>query len=323
MRILFSTYPWAFEVPGGGEVQLLKYEEQLNNSGVEMVRHDPWQAGIGDVDVVHFFSCIAGSSHFCHYVKSLGLPLVISASLWITEETKHSYPIDEIRNQLSLADAIVTNGEIESENIARVLDVPRERLVTIRNGFDTRFGDPIEGRKFRDTYGLNGPFILCVGNLEPRKNQLALVQAARSLGMTLVLVGHIRDPNYAEICLDQGRGFVHHVGSINHESDILRSAYAACDVFCLASTLETPGLAALEAAACGARVVVTSEGSTREYFGDHAIYVDPSNTQNIANGIRLALSKSRDDELRQHVVEHFTWPKVTRELIALYKEIKI
>ena len=38
MRILFSTYPAAFDCPGGGEVMLLKSQEALERAGAEVIR---------------------------------------------------------------------------------------------------------------------------------------------------------------------------------------------------------------------------------------------------------------------------------------------
>ena len=113
MRVLFDTYPWAFVAPGGGERQLLEYAKNLPGHGVEVVLHDHWNPTLDAVDAVHFFSCIGGSWHFCNYVRERSLPLVISTSLWIEEETKHLYPSEEIRSQLLLADVIVTNSNAE------------------------------------------------------------------------------------------------------------------------------------------------------------------------------------------------------------------
>ncbi len=142
MRVLFSTYPWAFETPGGGEIQLRKYAEHLPAYGVEAQLHDIWRANLADASLVHFFSCIGGSVHFCNYVRQRGLPLVISSSLWIRPETAHLYPIDEIRSQLALADVVVTNSDAESHSLAEVLDLPRDRFMTVMNGFDPRFAEP-------------------------------------------------------------------------------------------------------------------------------------------------------------------------------------
>ncbi|MGS0639618.1 glycosyltransferase, partial [Citrobacter sp. VF227] len=82
MKVLFATYPMAFHTPGGGEVQLLAYRKHLPAHGVDVTLMNTWEPRFLEHDVVHFFSCISGSYHLYHFVKRLGLPLVISASLW-------------------------------------------------------------------------------------------------------------------------------------------------------------------------------------------------------------------------------------------------
>ena len=67
-------------------------------------------------------------------------------------------------------------------------------------------------------------------------------------------------------CVKEAGSNVKFLGDLDHSSDMLRSAYAACDVFVLPGWFETPGLAALEAALAGAKVVATKGGSTKEYF---------------------------------------------------------
>lgn len=323
MKVTFATYPWAFETPGGGEIQLLKYEEYLRQENVEVIRHDPWAANIGKTDIFHFFSCIGGSIHLCNYVKSRGIPLVISSSLWITEETRHLYPIDEIRAQLSLADAIVTNGDIESDQIASVVGLPRERFHTIRNACDSWFSQASDPDIFRKKFNISGPFVLNVGNIEPRKNQLNLVRACRKAGLPLILIGHNRDQAYAEACFNEMTEGMHYLGPIDHNDILLRSAFAACSVFCLPSTLETPGLAALEAAAAGAPLVVTGEGSTREYFADLCTYVCHDDAEGIAEALQGAIAHGRSGELREHINARFTWNKVASDLKAFYESLMV
>lgn len=318
MRVLFSTYPWAFETPGGGEIQLQKYAECLPSHGVDVRWHDPWRQNFAGVSVVHFFSCIGGSVHFCNYVHQRGLPLVISSSLWITPDTVHLYPVDEIRAQLSLADVVVTNSDTESGLLAEILGLPRERFMTVMNGFDPRFAVPQDPGTFRTAFAIEGPFILNVGNIEPRKNQLGLVRALRGHALPLVLLGHKRDEAYAAQVLAEGGSHVRYVGALDHADPRLASALAACSVFVLPSTLETPGLAALEAAATGAPVVVTSEGSTRDYFGTHVQYVDHRDPRDIRRGIDAALSGAPGPGLQTHVASRFSWPTVTERLAEAY-----
>jgi len=324
MNILYATYPMAFHTPGGGEVQLMAYHKHLRAVGVNVSLMDPWNPRLLEHKIVHFFSCVGGSIHFCHFIKNLGLPLVITSSLWITEETRHLYPSDEIRAQLSLADRIVTNSEMESDTLSRVLDLPRDRFYAVYNGVDPLFLERPSPDVFRQTHGINGPFVLNVGNVEPRKNQIRLAQAMREFpDHQLVLIGHVRDEAYLQQTLQAGLpGQVVYLGPMPHDSELLRSAYQACSAFCLPSTLETPGLAALEAAAQGRPLALTEVGSTREYFGDAAAYLRPENPDSIAQAIEQALQQSPAQQVALAAIgQQYTWPRVVQKLQALYEQL--
>jgi glycosyltransferase involved in cell wall biosynthesis len=283
-----------------------------------VVWHDIWKPQFGSVDAVHFFSCIQGSADFCRYVKTRNLPLVVSSSLWVTPDTAECFPIEQIRAQLSEADVVVPNSMIEADMLAHVLKLPRGRFTPVMNGVDGRFANPPDPALFRRRFGLEGMFVLNVGNIEPRKNQLGLVRALSDDEFPLVLVGDIRDNHYAEQVVAEGGSRLRLIGRILHDDPLLASAYAACSVFVLPSTLETPGLAALEAAAAGAAVVITAEGSTREYFRDLVHYADHRNPKDIRDKVGLALASGANPQLKPHVVGRFTWPAAATALAEIY-----
>jgi glycosyltransferase involved in cell wall biosynthesis len=319
MKALFATYPMAFHTPGGGEIQLLAYRKHLPAHGVDVDLFDLWNPRFLEHDVVHFFSCVGGSVHFCNFVKQLGLPLVVSSSLWVTEATKHLYPIDEIRHQFSLADRVVANSDIECETLAQVFGLPREKFATVYNGVEETFYEPVAPQLFRDHFNFREPFVLNVGNIEPRKNQLALMHAMKAMPqLKMVLIGHQRDPEYARACLEAGGDQVTYLGPLPHESPLLRSAYSACEAFCLPSTLETPGLAALEAYAAGARIAVTRVGSTQEYFADQVAYLDPDSIDSIAQSIQDALTLERTARRSER---NLCWQSVLSPLKELYASL--
>jgi glycosyltransferase involved in cell wall biosynthesis len=324
MKVLFNTYPVAFDCPGGGEVQLLKSAAGLEQRGVEVLRYDLWQPQFDQADLVHHFSVQGGSSLFCNYVKySRALPLAISPILWITPQSYGAglYPVEEIRHLLHLADVVLPNSQAEANNLAEVFDLPLQKFHPIVNGIDSFFfRSDASPALFREKFGLEGPFLLNVGNLEPRKNQHRLAQAACELGMDLVVLGNIRDRAYFEQCLSASQGRLKYLGYLPHPSELLLSAYAACELFVLPSTLETPGLAALEAAASGARIVITQEGCTEEYFGDQVEYVDPLSVESIRAGIVRQLAAPAPTQLRQHVAERFTWQRAAAQLQAAYAQ---
>ncbi|WP_247596977.1 glycosyltransferase family 4 protein [Hydrogenophaga sp. PAMC20947] len=315
----------AFHTPGGGEVQLLAYRDHLPQVGVDVTLFDLWKPRFDEHDVVHFFSCVGGSVHFCDFVKRLGKPLVITSSLWITEETQHLYPMDEIRAQLSLADRVITNSEMESDTLAKVLGLDRSRFESVYNGVDAVFQDRPSPSLFRQRFDVEGQFVLNVGNIEPRKNQLRLAQAMDALpNHTLILIGHVRDPSYfQQVMAAASPGRIRYLGPVDHHDALLRSAYRACDLFCLPSTLETPGLAALEAASQGCKLVITEEGSTREYFHNSAAYISPLDTDSIRKGLVRAANEPdgafRPDPLS--IWNQFAWQKVVEKLKKVYEGV--
>lgn len=317
MRIFFNTYPAAFQCPGGGEIQLLKSKEALERRGHEVVLFNQWEHGLVTADVLHQFSVQGGTYNICAYARGHGIPLVVSPILWLGEYVDQ-YPMSEIAYILSSADVICPNSQAEADRFVRHFDVPAERYHVTHNGVDAMFFDEVAAHEFRSRFGIQGDFALCVGNIECRKNQKVLVEAAANTGVHVVLIGNVREYSYFSELKTLFPDKFSYLGHLEHDDPALRSAYAACSVFALPSVLETPGLAALEAAAAGAPLVVTSEGCTQEYFGENAIYVDPKSVSSVAQGILTALTEERGARNLADRVAGFTWDNVAEELEAAY-----
>lgn len=325
MKILFNTYPMAFHTPGGGEVQLLSYKHYLKQLNITADFFNLWSPDFNNYDIVHFFSLMSGSSPFCHFVKQLKLPLVVTSSLWVTADTTHLYPWGEIQHQLTIPDKIITNSNVENQQLSTLANIPMEKFAVVYNGVDPLFFNPVSPDIFRKHFNIDYPFILNVGNVEPRKNQLNLLKAMKQFKeLKLVTIGHIRNQEYGQQCFDEGREQFVFLGPLDHDSEILRSAYAACELFALPSTLETPGLAALEAAALGSSIVVTGVGATQEYFGEHVSYVmDPTSVDEIAARIRERLSAGKNNQaLSQHIKTNFAWEATVKKLAEVYQSLK-
>lgn len=317
MRIFFNTYPVAFQCPGGGEIQLLKSKEALERRGHEVVLFNQWKDDLSTADVLHQFSVQGGTYNICAYACGHRIPLVVSPILWLGEYIDQ-YPMGEIAYILSAADIICPNSYAEINRFLKHFEVSADRYCVTHNGVDAMFFDAVPAELFLSRFAIHGPFVLCVGNIESRKNQLVLVEAAAEAGVQVVLIGNVREDDYLSAIKERFPGTFSYLGHLEHDNPLLRSAYAACSVFALPSLLETPGLAALEAAAAGAPLVITSEGCTQEYFGEDAVYVDPKCVLNVAEGIRKALVTGRSDRRLVRRTAEFTWDRVAEELEAVY-----
>jgi hypothetical protein len=209
---------------------------------------------------------------------------------------------------------------MECFSLAQAFDVDINKFATVYNGIDDCFFEYADPEEFRKYFNIDGPFILNVANIEPRKNQLNLIKAIkRCPDLKLIIIGHKRDTDYAVKCLSEKNEQVIFIDALPHGSNLLRSAFAACDVFALPSTLETPGIAALEAAALGAKILITAEGSTKEYFGDGAVYVDWDNPDEIVNCLKKLMLESNDFLPSLFVRVNFGWDKAVKSLAQLYE----
>jgi glycosyltransferase involved in cell wall biosynthesis len=323
LTVLFNTYPVAFDCPGGGEVQLLKYEQYLTALGVKVLRYDSWnpQIQFNTANLVHHFSLQPGSSRFCdHVVNVRKLPLVISTIAWF-EPRKGYYPSTEIERLLNTSIFNLPNSQMECNQIADLTKTPKEKFIPIVNGVDDIFFETVSPSIFRNHCNIKRPFVLCMGNIEARKNQHNLITALAGTGLHLVLAGQNREADYAKKCRALADETVYFIGKLEHGSLLQRSAYAAAELLCLPSMLETPGLAALEAAAAGCRLALTRVGCTEEYFGEFATYCDPDDVASIRTTVQTALAKPRPEGLSDHVQKNYTWTRAAEQLIDVYQRI--
>lgn len=166
--------------------------------------------------------------------------------------------------------------------------------------------------------------VLMVGRWELRKNQLGLLEALADTNHRILIVGgengYDSEHNQAARRLGRRRGRVQILPTTTNRA-FLASMMRATRVLAQPSFYETPGLAALEAAACGAAVVVSDRGCTREYFGDDAYYCDPTEPASIRQAVENALAGGPSPTLQQRITAEFTWPRAAQETKTAYREL--
>lgn len=343
MKVLFYSYPQAFQNPGGGEVMLLKTKEALEKNGIAVKLFNQWEDKIKDYDILHIFGSVKDCLGIMESAKSFGTKIVVSPIYWSTLQ-KCMFEYGSLRNKLKLtaqhltklilpntpsarrkifllADALIANSNAEANQVKRLFAIDGKKMHVAYLGVDEKF-TYADSKQFIDKFGMRD-FILSVGRIEPRKNNLNLIKALKGSGLKLVLIG---DPvsnymGYYDECrqaADKNTIFINRIG---HEDTLLASAYAASGVFVLQGWFETPGLVALEAGLGGARLAVTNGGSTYEYFKDYVEYFNPSRPSSIKKAIFCALNKPKNDALRNHIKSNFLWHNSARQTIQIYKSL--
>ena len=323
MKIAYATYPWAYFTPGGGEIQIEMLFKYIRKKGIDVHKFDSWEP-LKDRNIYHFFSCMGGSIHFCNYLKNINKKLVLSTSLWITEDTKDNYNIPEIMNQLLIADKIVVNSEKERELLSRIFNIDKEKFYVVYNGYEPdllNFRNKSIDRSKKIPYDWD-EYIFCLANIERRKNQKILIEACKRSNKKLVIAGYIREEDYFN-SLDIDNKSVIYYGPVRNHSNEFFSLFINSSCFILPSTLETPGLAALEAAALGIPIIVTKEGCSSEYFGDIQTYYDgkKGNIDELAELIDNIFINPSIGKVAFNQINKFSWDKCVENQIALYKNL--
>ncbi|MCK5451108.1 MAG: glycosyltransferase family 4 protein [Candidatus Omnitrophica bacterium] len=344
MRVAFFVYPSAFQNKGGGEILLEKSEEYLKKTdGIEIKRFDMWQDRIEDFDILHVFGSVKDCLGIMLVAKARGVKVVLESIFWsdlrraVFEEggiiskakmvTRHFakvvcpfYPSAR-KKMFETADMIFPNSDSEARQISRFFNISMKKMFVVPNGVDMKFESASSGL-FVEKFGIKD-FVLYTGRIEPRKNQLNLIRAMKGLDKDLVLIGEQVSSYkwYYDKCIREAGENVHFLGKMDHGSEMLLSAYAACDVFVLPGWFETPGLAALEAALIGAKVVVTDGGSTKEYFQDKVLYIKPNNVKDMRRKIEIALEREKINGLKEFVLDSFIWEKVAERMVEGYKRV--
>ena len=210
----------------------------------------------------------------------------------------------------------------ERELFERLVGAPATNPFLVRNPVDLERFNAADPDLFRTTYGLDD-YVLCVGRIEVRKNQLMLAAALAATGLPLVLIGHEADAEYAALIRSFGGPNLHMIGRIDPTSPLLTSAIAGARVFSLPSWAEGAPLAALEAAAAGVPMVLSDRSAEIEYFGCHAAYCNPASMTSIREEIIRAWETAGDESareaLRQLVREQYNWSTHAKATLAVYE----
>ena len=211
------------------------------------------------------------------------------------------------------------------------------KITVVHHGLNPRFR-PANVAQIAATqarYGLNDPYFLYVGTVQPRKNLERLIEAVAMLdGRQRTADGAAHPRPLLVIAGKRGwlsepieraaraAGLGERVRFLGYLPDAdLPALLSGALSFVFPSLYEGFGMPVLEAMACGAPVLTSNTSALPEVVGDAALLVDPSDTQAIAAGLaRLAADPQLRANLRERGLARaasFTWERCARETLAV------
>lgn len=242
-----------------------------------------------------------------------------------------------VRRTVRQAARILTGSEFSRWSILKVYgDLEEEKVVVVPNAAASQFR-PISreaaAAAVRQRFSLAAPFVLCVGDLQPRKNHIGLIRAFAKLvraypqfrhelvlaGKETWFAGRIREAARDSGVADRIRffGFV--------TDDDLLQLYNACDLFAFPSFYEGFGLPVLEAMACGRAVVTSNTSALPEVVDGAALLFDPYACDEIVRAMADLLLdvelRTRMERLGLKRAAHFNWQKTAQRTLEVFHEV--
>jgi len=243
-----------------------------------------------------------------------------------------------VRRTVRAASCVLTPSEFSKKRILDAYKLSDDKVVVLPNGVSSVF-HPVTREAAQKSMGSawapNGtaPFILTVGDLQPRKNHLGLIHAFEDLIRAhpqlphhLLVVG--KETWYAPTVRaaakkSQVADRIHFTGFVDDEE--LRRLYGACDLFVYPSFYEGFGLPILEAMACGRAVACSNTSAMPEVADSAALLFDPCSQRDLVFAMRdLLLNpdlRQRMERLGVQRAAMFSWTSSAAKTLDLYYSV--
>jgi len=255
----------------------------------------------------------------------------------------HAVPVGAMQRVLlkgcaRFSRAIITSSECSKRDIVRLLGVSEDKVVVIHDGCDQSLfnADPPDVAALaalRARLGIQRPYLLHHGTIQPRKNLKRLIEAFHlmlendsNLDFDLVLVGQqgwASDEIMKAAETNRSRGKVILAGVLGDSE--LAHLIKGASLAVVASLYEGFSLPMVEAMACGVPTVASNTSCLPEISGNALAYFDPLFVEDMASCMHRVLCNSAlSHRLRQKGIERarqFTWERCAHETLDVLKKV--
>ena len=318
----YPSQPHCFAF-GGFDIQMINTLESVIKAGVEASKLDIWSRD-NDFDIIHLWGVSPHNFQIIEFAKKGGKKIIatVLAPYHDTPRSKLGYyyrsffHVKNLKYYYKLIDKIIVLNDLQLKVLTKYYKVPPSKMEIIPNIIEDKFFELPE-LNFSEKHGIDN-YVLCCGNICPRKNQYNLAQACVNLNVNLVLVGNILDgeSSYGEkiaSLVERNKNLIW-IKGLPNASEELVSAYYHCTIYGLLSKDETQPISALEAVAVQKPLILMDRAYAHDAFFKDATLCKSPSVKDIEIALKEGISK------KEFVKENFDIKYCTEKNVGeLYK----
>ena len=242
-----------------------------------------------------------------------------------------------VREAITKADHLIAITEATKQDIIKFYNINPNKITVVYHGVDRqRFrlmqkGEEHLVEEVKGKYNITKPYLLYIGNVQPRKNIQGLIKAYQKIRKTT-------DHNYQLVIAGAKAWLVEEVmkeiGDSYREDIIFTGRFEdaeltpllwGADLFVLPSFYEGFGLPILEAMACGVPTIVSNTPSLVEVGGEACLSFNPHSIDDMAKVLDNVISdvnlREKMRQLGLQRVSNFSWINCAKDTVAVIKEV--
>lgn len=244
-----------------------------------------------------------------------------------------------VPSTLRRASHIIAVSHFTKRDIIELFHIKPERISVIHEAVVSEDVSPEQVAKTKKQFGLERPYVLFLGTIEPRKNISTIVEVFTDLMLKqkqtgpfdLVIAGGrgwnnesvFRTVSHSIARLQGSHCTIHMIGAVSHEHKM--GLLKGATLFVWPTFYEGFGLPVLEAMSVGVPVISSSSTAIPEVVNGSALLIDPMQSEQIYAAMEsLLLHPDRRERLSEaglQRVKEFSWQKTAEETLKVYERV--
>lgn len=315
MKFLLTTYSTAFLASGGGESELVQMAEILSQGGARADIYGIQSRPLDYYDAVMHFSVQPDGWLLFDTMVERGSKVLLWPNVW-WRSPPSAEEVERIARFVARAHKLVFKSLTEQQNFLEHLSVPPEKLLVAPSCVSPGFAMAPDPGLAKTVCDLDA-YVLCLGRIEPVKNQLTLIRALKQAGLQGLMVGGHNDSAYFNACRREAGDAVQFLPFVKPASHLLLSLMAGADLVA-EPCFDPAGRSSLEAALLNKPLVLAADAWVDEHFGDTAFTTDPTSLSGIVNALQRAAQDPDGRVARAHarIVERHASPAAIDRFVS-------